>query len=93
MEVTSVPDVNRKYEYKQAFKEIRAEGLQMEDIGRKLGTSTSYAYQLARGERCGEAIMGSLMTTWCSEVLAGAVGLISYQRARPLGEGHTNADV
>jgi len=48
MEMTSVSDVNRKYEYKQAIKEIRAVGLQMEDIARKLGISTSYVYQLAR---------------------------------------------
>ena len=48
MEMTSVPEVNRKYEYKQAIKEMRAEGLQMEDIARRLGISTSYAYQLAR---------------------------------------------
>lgn len=48
MEMTSVPDVNRKYEYKQAIKEMRAEGLQMEDIARKLGISVSYAYRLAR---------------------------------------------
>ena len=48
MEMISVPDVNRKYEYKQAIQELCAKGLQMEDIARKLGVSTSYAYQLAR---------------------------------------------
>ena len=48
MEMKSVPDVNRKYEYKQAIKEMRAEGLQMDDAARKLGISVSYAYQLTR---------------------------------------------
>ena len=48
IETTSVPEVNRKYEYKQAIKEMRAEGLKMEDIARKLGISISYAYQFAR---------------------------------------------
>ena len=48
VEMTHAPEVDKKYQYKQAIKEMRADGLPMEDIARKLGISTSYAYQLAR---------------------------------------------
>lgn len=48
MEITNVPTADRKYEYKQAIKEMRHEGIPMEDIAKKLGISTSYAYKLAR---------------------------------------------
>ena len=48
MEMTHVPEVDKKYQHKQAIKEMRTDGLPMEDIARKLGISTSYAYQLAR---------------------------------------------
>ena len=48
MEMTSVPDVEHKYELKQAVKQMKKDGLEMEEIARKLGISTSYAYQLNR---------------------------------------------
>lgn len=48
VEMTHVPEVGKQYQYKQAIKEMKAEGLPMEDIARKLGISTSYAYQLAK---------------------------------------------
>ena len=48
IEMTSVPNVYQKNEYKQAIKEMKAKGFRMDDIARKLGISPSYAYQLAR---------------------------------------------
>lgn len=48
MRAMAVQKTLQKKDYKEAIKRMKADGQEMEDIARKLGISTSYAYKLCR---------------------------------------------